>query len=97
LRTSKVDVVEWQNYVTGAQNSLRVLAELAGGFATVNRNDFAAALKRIDAETSDYYMIGYYSGNPDPSKRRRTIEVKVKRPLLAVYHRAEYVLPSRTR
>ena len=92
-----VDVVEWQNYVTGAQNSLRVLAELTGGFATVNRNDFAAALKRIDAETSDYYMIGYYSSNPDPAKRRRTIEVKVKRPLLEVYHRPEYVLPSRTR
>ena len=92
-----VDVVEWQNYVTGAQNSLRMLAELTGGFATVNKNDFAAALKRIDAETSDYYMIGYGSSNPDPAKRRRTIEVKVKRPLLEVYHRTEYVLPSRTR
>ena len=89
--------MEWQNYVTGAQNSLRVLAELTGGFATVNKNDFAAALKRIDAETSDYYMIGYNSSNPDPAKRRRTIEVKVKRPLLEVYHRTEYVLPSRTR
>jgi VWFA-related protein len=89
----QIDMVEWQNYVTGAQNSLRVLAESTGGFATVNRNDFTAALKRIDSETSDYYMIGYYSSNRDPSKRRRSIEVKVKRPALEVTHRKEYVLP----
>ena len=93
----QVDMVEWQNYVTGAQNSLRVLAELTGGFATVNKNDFVAALKRIDGETSDYYMIGYYSNNPDPAKRRRAIEVRVTRPLLDVKHRAEYVLPARRR
>ena len=29
--------------------------------------------------TSDYYLVGYYSSNADPAKRRRTIEVKVKR------------------
>lgn len=91
----KVDMVEWQNYVTSSQNSLRVLAELTGGFATVNRNDLLAALERIDQETSDYYVIGYYSSNPDPKRRRRTIEVKVNRPGVEVQHRTEYVLGAR--
>jgi hypothetical protein len=66
---------------------LRVIAELTGGFAVVNRNDLTAALKQIDAASSDYYMVGYYSDNPDPSRRRRVIEVKVRRPGLQVKHR----------
>ncbi len=76
----KVDMVEWQNYVRTSQDSLRTIAELTGGYAAVNQNDFDKALKRIDAETSDYYVIGYYSNNPDPRKRNRSIEIKVTRP-----------------
>ena len=30
-------------------------------------------------ETSDYYVLGYYSSNPDPLKKRRNIEIKVKK------------------
>jgi VWFA-related protein len=88
----QIDMVEWQNYVRTSQDSLRVLAELTGGIAVVNQNDFAKGLKRIDAETSDYYVIGYYSNNPDPRKRRRTIEVKINRPNVEVRHRTEYSL-----
>ncbi len=54
------------NYVRKSQDSMRVLAEETGGIAVVNKNDFDKALKRIDAETSDYYVLGYYSSNPDP-------------------------------
>lgn len=75
----KVDMVEWQNYIRESQTSLRVLADLTGGIAVVNQNDFDKALKRIDAETSDYYVLGYYSSNPDPTKKRRAIEIRVKR------------------
>jgi hypothetical protein len=42
-------------------------------------NDFDKALKRIDADTSDYYVLGYYSNNPDPLKRRFKIEVKARK------------------
>ena len=41
---------------------------------------FAGELKRVDAETSDYYVLGFYSSNPDPTKRTRALEVKVDRP-----------------
>ncbi|MBA3297760.1 MAG: VWA domain-containing protein, partial [Acidobacteria bacterium] len=88
----KIDMVEWQNHVTSTQNSLRTLAELTGGIAVVNQNDFGKALKRIDAETSDYYIVGYYSNNPDPLKKRRKIEVKVNRKGMNIFHRSEYRL-----
>jgi VWFA-related protein len=88
----EVPTQEWNTYVRETQDSLRVLAEETGGIAVVNQNDFDKALKRIDAETSDYYVLGYYSSNPDPLKRVRRIEVKTKRQGLNVYGRTEYVL-----
>jgi len=88
----KVDMTEYMDYVRNTQDSLRVLADLTGGIAVVNQNDFTKALKRIDQETSDYYVVGYYSTNPDPTKRRRTIEVKVTRPGANVWHRTSYTL-----
>ncbi|MGE3277799.1 MAG: VWA domain-containing protein [Vicinamibacterales bacterium] len=87
-----VDPVEYSEHVRKTQDSLRVLADETGGIAVVNQNDFDKALKRIDAETSDYYMVGYYSNNPDPMKRTRKIEVKVTRPDLNVWSRTSYSL-----
>jgi VWFA-related protein len=88
----QIDPVEWGNHVRKTQDSLRVLADLTGGIAVVNQNDFDKALKRIDAETSDYYVLGYYSKNPDPLKRTRKIEVKTKRPNMQVWSRTSYSL-----
>jgi VWFA-related protein len=88
----QVDPQQWNEYVRKSQDSLRVIAEETGGIAVVNQNDFSRALKRIDAETSDYYVLGYYSKNPDPTKRRRQITVKVNRPNASVWARKEYVL-----
>jgi VWFA-related protein len=87
-----IDMVEWQDYVRSSQDSLRVLAEQTGGIAVVNQNDFDKALKRIDNETSDYYVVGYYSTNPDPTKKRRRIEIKLNRPNLSLRYRTEYTL-----
>jgi VWFA-related protein len=88
----QVDTQEWGTHVRKTQDSLRVLADLTGGIAMVNQNDFDKTLKRIDAETSDYYVLGYYSKNPDPLKRTRRIEVKVHRPDLSVWSRTTYSL-----
>jgi VWFA-related protein len=88
-----VSVAEYQTYVRKTQDTLRVIAELTGGFAVVNQNDFGRALKRIDAETSDYYVLGYYSNNPDPLKRRRRIEIAVRnRPNIDLTYVKEYTL-----
>jgi VWFA-related protein len=88
----QIDPVEWSDHVRKTQDSLRVLADLTGGIAVVNQNDFDKALKRIDAETSDYYVLGYYSKNPDPLKRTRRIEVKTKRANTQVWSRTSYSL-----
>ena len=85
--------VEFAEHVRKTQDSLRVLASETGGIAVVNQNDFDRALKRIDAETSDYYVLGYYSTNPDPLQRTRRIEVRLKdRPGLNVWSRTSYTL-----
>ena len=88
----QLDPVEFGEHVRKTQDSLRVLAEQTGGIAVVNQNNFDKALKRIDAETSDYYVVGYYSSNPDPLKRTRKIEVKVNREGLNVWSRTSYTL-----
>jgi VWFA-related protein len=90
-----VDPREWRHHVTKAQTTLRLLAEETGGAAVVNTNDFDKGLRRIDAETSDYYVLGYYSNNADAMKRTRKIELKVTRPGLSVWSRKEYILKSR--
>ena len=69
----QLNVGEYWDFVRRSQDSLRTLAEATGGIAVVNKNDFDSALKRIDAETSDYYVLGYYSTNTDPSAWRRSL------------------------
>jgi VWFA-related protein len=88
----QVDPSQWNEFVRKSQDSLRVIAEETGGIAVVNQNDFSKALKKIDAETSDYYVLGYYSKNPDTTKRRRQIDVKVTRKGSNIWFRKEYVL-----
>ncbi len=88
----QVDPTEWNAYLRKSQDSMRVLAEETGGIAVVNMNNFDKALQQIDAASSDYYVLGYYSSNPDPLKRRRQVDVKVVRRDAQVFSRKEYVL-----
>jgi VWFA-related protein len=89
----QVDPTQWNDFIRKSQDSLRVLADETGGIAVVNQNDFDKALKRIDADTSDYYVLGYYSKNPDPTKRRRIVDVRVTKSgqKYTVIARKEYV------
>ena len=88
-----VPLREWRDHLFQTQNSLRMLAELTGGTAVVNRNDFEDALQEIDAETSDYYVLGFYSNNPDPSFRTRRLRVEVDRDDVTLRHRTHYSIP----
>ena len=89
-----LDQSEWRTYIQKTTSTLRYMAEQTGGFAIVNTNDFASDLKRVDSETSDYYVIGFYSTNPDPTKRTRLLDVKVDRPNVTVASRREYSLKT---
>jgi VWFA-related protein len=90
----KIDPAEMRTHIGKTTSSLRLLAEATGGLAVVNDNDFDKALKRIDAETSDYYILGYYVANPDPKRRTRAVEVKVSRPGVDVRSRGWYRLKA---
>jgi VWFA-related protein len=85
-----VDPQQWSEFVRKSQDTLRVLAEDTGGLAVVNMNDFGKAIRRIDAETSDYYVLGFYSKNPDPLRKNRHLEIKVRRPGVNLIFRKEY-------
>lgn len=89
-----VDQNEYRTYIQKTTSSLKYLAEETGGFAVVDTNDFESGLKRVDAETSDYYVLGYYSSNPDPGRRTRELDVKVDRPGVSVASRRAYSLKT---
>jgi VWFA-related protein len=71
---------EETEFMINTVGTLQALAENTGGIACVRTNDCRSKLQQIDNMTSDYYMIGFRSTNPDPFKLARKIEIKVKRP-----------------
>lgn len=89
-----LDQSEWRTYIQKTQSGLRLMAEATGGFPVVNVNDFPSEFKKIDAETSDYYILGFTSSNPDPRRRVRELEVKVNRPDVTVASRKAYSLKT---
>ena len=82
-----------QNELRLSQDSLRVIADETGGFAVLNRNDFADAFGRITRENSMYYVLAYSPTNEKRDGRYRKLVVRVKRPGLRVASRKGYVAP----
>ena len=86
-----VDQTQWSQYLRNTVDTLRVLAEETGGIAIGNQDDVDQGLKRIDAESGDYYVLAYTSSNPDRSRRSRRIDVRVTRKgIPTVVFRKEY-------
>ena len=76
--------------------TLHSLSDSTGGFAAVNRNDFAGAFDRILDESSSYYVVGYTPQRPAKPGEFRPIEVKVSRPGVKITARKGYSAgPSR--
>jgi VWFA-related protein len=83
----------FQDTLRLSQESLRVIAAETGGFAAVNRNDFADAFERLVRENSTYYVLGYYSTNERRDGRFRRLQVSVNRPGVQVRSRRGYMAP----
>jgi VWFA-related protein len=66
------------------------LATDTGGFSIRNTNDLAGGMRRIAAETSSYYLVGY-DPSKEPDGRFRKIRVKVSRKGVRVRARKGYV------
>ena len=77
-----------------SQDSLRTLSEETGGFAVVNKNDFATAFQRIVEDNSSYYVLAYYPPDARPGRTHK-IDVRVARPGLTVRARKAYLTPKK--
>jgi len=72
------------------QDSLQVLAEETGGFATINANSLSSAFDRIVDSNSRYYVLGYTPTDDVQNGRFHRIELRAKRPGLKVVARRGY-------
>ncbi|HWR16314.1 MAG TPA: VWA domain-containing protein [Terriglobales bacterium] len=76
-----------------SQETLVTLASDTGGKAFLDSNDFSPAFKRIQADTSSYYLLGYRSTNKNMDGRYRRITIKINRKDLKLEYRPGYYGP----
>jgi VWFA-related protein len=79
--------------LTRRLESLRALAADTDGMAIVQTNDLEGGFKRIVADLSSYYLLGYYSTRKMDG-RFHAIRVRIKRPGVQVRARRGYLAPS---
>jgi VWFA-related protein len=71
-------------------DSLRTLAENTDGLAIVDSNNLAAGMRRVVADLSSYYLLGYYA-NTKLDGKYHAITVRVRRPGVQVRARRGYL------
>jgi VWFA-related protein len=72
------------------QMNLRSMADETDGLAVVNTSDLTAGLRRVSADLSSYYLLGYYSSHQALDGKYHRITVRVKRPGTTVRARKGY-------
>lgn len=80
------------NFTT--QETLVTLASDTGGQAFLDSNDFTKVFKRVQDDSSIYYMLGYHSTNLARDGRYRRITVKLKVAGLKIDFRRGYYAPA---
>jgi VWFA-related protein len=73
--------------------SMMLMADLTGGLASVNTNNFALAFNRITKDLDSYYSLGYRAGT-ERVDRQRYLTVKVKNKDYIVRNRQTFVEKS---
>lgn len=76
-----------------SQETLVTLAEDTGGRAFLDTNDFNSVFKKVQEDTSTYYVLGYHSNNPLRDGRYRHIAVKARVPGVKLEFRHGYYAP----
>jgi VWFA-related protein len=57
--------------------SMQLMAQMTGGLASVNSNNFGEAFKRIQGDLESYYSLGYRAGT-ERVDRQRYLQVRLK-------------------
>ena len=76
--------------LSATQDTLTTIAEDTGGRAFFDSNDFGDVFRRVVADTSAYYVLGYSSTNPARDGKFRRLKVQVKRPDVRIEARSGY-------
>lgn len=80
------------NFAT--QETLVTLAGDSGGRAFLDSNDFSQVFKRVQQDTSTYYILGYRSTNTARDGKYRRIAVRINRPGVKLDYRRGYYAPA---
>ncbi|HEX6177070.1 MAG TPA: VWA domain-containing protein [Thermoanaerobaculia bacterium] len=65
------------SFSTNTQESVQLMADMTGGQASVNTNNFADAFKRIQRDMEFYYSLGYRAST-ERVDRQRYVSVRLK-------------------
>lgn len=63
---------------TNTTESMQLMAEMTGGVASINTNNFARAFDTIEKDLDSYYSLGYRAGT-ERVDRQRSIDVRLKK------------------
>jgi hypothetical protein len=63
--------------ISNSTESMQMMAQMTGGLASVNTNNFSGAFEKIAKDLDSYYSIGYRAGT-ERVDRQRYLQVKVK-------------------
>jgi VWFA-related protein len=83
-------LTDFSGLVRLAQHGLQFTAEVSGGFAVTNTNDFAGGLDRIVSDLDNYYVLGFYPA--DSGGGYRQLSVTTSRTDLGLRYRLGYEL-----
>ena len=82
-----------QAAVSNSTESLQLIAEMTGGLASINTNNFAQAFRNIQRDLESYYSIGYRAGTQRVD-RQRNLDVRIKNKNYIVRNRQTFVEKS---
>ncbi|HYM59561.1 MAG TPA: VWA domain-containing protein [Thermoanaerobaculia bacterium] len=82
-----------QAAISNSTDSMQLMAEMTGGLASLQTNNFALAFKRIQRDLDSYYSLGYRGGT-ERVDRQRALQVRVKNRAYVVRARQTFVEKS---
>src|SRR5205823_2884114 len=82
-----------QTAVSNSTDSLQLMADMTGGLASINTNNYAKAFKDIARDLEAYYSLGYRAGT-ERVDRQRNLDVRVKNRNYIVRNRQTFVEKS---
>src|SRR5438552_468228 len=82
-----------QAIISNTTDSMRLMADMTGGVASIQTNNFAQAFRNIQRDLDTYYSLGYRA-TTERIDRQRQLQVRVKNKNLVARARQTFVEKS---